>query len=517
MAIGSPQWMYSSGDYELEQSLKFNDDDSAYLSWTPSSASNRRTWTWSGWVKRGNQGAWQMIFSAGVDNFHRTYLAFDNLNKLKFNDYDTNAANFYFTSPSVYRDTGSWYHIIVAVDTTQGTQSNRVKVYVNGEQVSMVLDEGSQTQNHTTFVNNNAIHTLGRASQSSAEHFDGYLGEVNFIDGQQLTPADFGTTGTYGEWKPIKYSGTYGTNGFYLPFKQDYTVEGMSTVTYKGNGGTQYIGGVGFQPDLLWVKARTTTTNAESTGTVDITAFETDGFTVGAGGSVNGSSDTFVAWNWDMGGSNATNTNGSITSTVRANPTYGQSIVSYEATGSAGTIGHGLSSAPEMMMVKHRDQSGTSWVVYNHQMATSNSHHKYLRLNSTVALIDDVNAWNDTAPTSSVFSVGANGGDTNNSLGGSTIAYLWHSVANYSSIGRYTGNGSATGPSVTTGFKPAFVIIKCSTDAGGGANQWMIFVFLLLILILMDFKLKKPIVELTLMVNITSIWLSLTNESTHTG
>ena len=77
--------------------------------------------------------------------------------------------------------------------------------------------------------------------------------EVNFIDGQALTPADFGETGTYGEWKPIEYSGTYGTNGFYLPFKQDYTVEGFSTVTYKGTGASQYIGGTGFKPDLTWI------------------------------------------------------------------------------------------------------------------------------------------------------------------------------------------------------------------------------------------------------------------------
>ena len=94
------------------------------------------------------------------------------------------------------------------------------------------------------------------AGRSDNRFFDGYLGEVNFIDGAAKVPADFGETGDYGEWKPIEYSGSYGTNGFYLPFKQDYTVEGFSTVIYTGNGASRYIGGTGFNPDFTWIKER---------------------------------------------------------------------------------------------------------------------------------------------------------------------------------------------------------------------------------------------------------------------
>ena len=485
MAFGSPQWMYASGDFTLDQSLRFNDGDSPYLNWTPSSAGNRKTWTWSGWVKRGNLGAWQMMFSAGVDATHRTYLAFDDTDKLKFNDYDTSAANFYFTSPGVYRDTGAWYHIVAAVDTTQGTQSNRVKVYVNGEQVAMVLDAGSQTQNHTTFVNNNAIHALSRASHSSAEYFDGYLGEVHFIDGTQLTPTSFGETGDYGEWKPIAYSGSYGTNGFYLPFKQDYTVEGFSTVTYKGTGASQYIGGVGFKPDLVWTKVRTAgsahalfdsvrgvhkalysnlTTAEETSSSTFLQSFESDGFDPGSNGSTAASGESYVAWNWDMGGSNATNTDGSITSTVRANPTYGQSIVSATYSGSGTkTFGHGLSSAPELIIGKNRS-AVANWGVYNSTIGAG----KYLLLDTTGAEVASTTIWSNTAPTSTVFSSDVGWlADAGNDV----IFYCFHSVDGYSKVGSYEGNDKADGTFVYTGFRPAWVMVK-RTD---NAENWVLY------------------------------------------
>ena len=227
MAIGSPQWMYSSGDYELEQSLKFNDDDSAYLEWTPASAGNRKTWTWSGWVKRGNLANGRIASAGDYDE-----ISFSS-DTLYIQVSNNNVSAQALQTTAVYRDSSAWYHIVLACDTTQVTASNRLKLYVNGTEVTVFSTDqrSSITQNQDTMFSNNSAQRIG--VDESTGYFDGYLTEVNFIDGQALTPSDFGKTGTYGEWKPIEYSGTYGTNGFYLPFKQDYTVEGFSTVTWK--------------------------------------------------------------------------------------------------------------------------------------------------------------------------------------------------------------------------------------------------------------------------------------------
>ena len=361
----------SATTYEIEQSLRFNDDDTAYLSWTPSSAGNRKTWTWSGWVKVGAIGTGvTALFSGWPSTSNRTYIYTENDN-IKVYGVTSGTTHIQWISSGVYRDPSAWYHIVVALDTTQATSTNRLKVYVNGELASN-SSYTAPTQNADLEINNNVAHYLGQ-SGNTANYFDGYLSEVNFIDGQALDPTSFGETGDYGEWKPIEYTGTYGTNGFYLPFKNDYQVEGFSTVTYRGNGSTQYIGGVGFQPDLTWIKVRNTAnrhslhdsvrgsnyrlssdnTNAEDANT-NWSSFDTDGFTLsGTGNSYNANGDTYVAWSWDMGGSNASNTDGSITSTVRANPTYGQSIVSYTGNSTNGaTVGHGLSQAPEMIIVK---------------------------------------------------------------------------------------------------------------------------------------------------------------------
>ena len=151
------------------------------------------------------------------------------------------------------------------MDTTQSTASNRVKIYINGEQVTDFSNSATYpAQNNETAVNRSGItHAIGAEMYSGARRFmDGYIAEVNLVDGQALTPADFGETGDYGEWKPKEYSGTYGTNGFYLPFKNDYTVEGFSTVTYKGSGTYgNYIGGTGFNPDIIWIKPRSLADN----------------------------------------------------------------------------------------------------------------------------------------------------------------------------------------------------------------------------------------------------------------
>jgi len=195
-------------------------------------------------------------------------------------------------------------------------------------------------------------------------------------------------------------------------------------------------------------------------------SFDNDGFTTGTPsqyGSLGSNTNTIVTWAWRGGGSASSNSSGSITSSVSANTEAGFSIVSYTGNATAGaTVGHGLSSTPEMYIVKSRSLT-TGWVTYHKDMASS-PEDGYLILNGTDAFYDTI-VWNDTPPTSSVFSVAATGYSSNNS-GATYIAYCFHSVDGYSKIGSYTGNGNADGPVIYTGFKPAWILIK-RTDAGG--------------------------------------------------
>ena len=489
--FGASQWMYASGaEFDIGQSLKFNDNESQYLSWTPASAGNRKTWTWSGWVKRANitTASSNFLFYAGnassIDTSLYVYGSGSAADKLQFEIYD-GSNNYYIRTNALFRDPSAWYHIVAVMDTTQATSSNRMKLYVNGEQITSFSTATYPTQNYDAFVNSASYeHALGRRG---TEYADFYLADVYFIDGQALDPTSFGET-VDGYWKPIDYDGTYGTNGFHLNFKDDIVSEGFNTVTYTGNNTGQSISGLGFSPDLVWAKSRTSAytsnifdsvrganktlgsdvTNAEATATDKLMSFDADGFTLGADqatfGGINYGTGNYVAWCWDAGtGSAASNTDGSITSTVKANPSYGFSVVSYTGTGSAATIGHGLSSAPDMVIVKSRSDA-YNWGVY-HSGLTSADY--ALQLNTTIAQSNTWDYWNDTAPTSSVFSVGTELGS--NKSGSNYIAYCFHSVSGYSSFGSYTGTG-ATGNAVTgLGFKPAFLMVK-RTDS---ANSWM--------------------------------------------
>ena len=297
----------SSGGYEIEQSLRFEDGSSAYLERTPSSAGNRKTYTFSCWTKRGNIGVANSLFSAypAASPSDANVVQFGFTSDDKF---QCGFQNFYVVQTTrVFRDASAWYNIVVRIDTTQSTATNRFKVWINGvEETSFSTDgRASISVNQDTGINMSGNpHRVGTLLSNNWD-YDGYMGEVNFIDGLAKAPADFGETGDYGEWKPIEYSGSYGTNGFYLPFKQDYTVEGFSTVTFTGNGAsTQYVGGVGFQPDFVWLKKRSATQNhnlfdsirgvtkgiksnlaaKEETDSSFFTAFNTDGFSLGSGG-----------------------------------------------------------------------------------------------------------------------------------------------------------------------------------------------------------------------------------------
>jgi hypothetical protein len=715
MAIFPGSAIPAGGEYTIDQSLRFEDGSTAYLSRTPASAGNRRTWTWSAWVKMG-QSDIPALFGAFQSGGGPNTSIYTSGDQFKVRSYDGSTLMEIYTE-AVLRDYSAWYHLMVSMDTTQASTNDRVKMYINGEE-QVVTRYISPSQNYETYINSTNQHDIGRYAGYASYLFHGYQSEVHFIDGQALTPDYFGEVdATYGHWKPIRYTGTYGTNGFYLPFSgtfyndasgngnnwtannlattdvvldsptnnfctwnplavgaggqtysegnlklttaataawhggvsnigmtsgkwyaefiytasvvnptigvpmtqtprhpgtsayggaesdtgigfaEDGTIytqgsatnktnsgfavgdvigialdvdnrtvdiyknnvdiggatsinvgtyyfgageynatsfianfgqdssfagnktaqnntdangygdfyypvpsgflslcsanlsepavvpaEHFNTVLYAGNSSTQSITGAGFQPDLTWLKSRSfgynhylydsirgatkalqsNSTNAEETRS-GLTSFTADGFNLGSALGDNDGSYTYVSWNWKANNtSGSSNTDGSITSTVAANVDAGFSIVAWTGTGSAGTIGHGLSQAPEMVIQKGRSYADQWHVLHASTAVTSGA---FLRLSATEPVATNTNIWSSTLPTSSVFSVGADGGV--NPSGGSTIAYCFHSVDGYSKFGSYTGNGSTDGPFVYTGFRPAFVIWKnasASTD-----------------------------------------------------
>jgi len=707
--------------YQIERSLRFNSADSAYLNRTPASAGNRKTWTWSGWVKRGSLGGIQMLFAsyfANNDN-SQTQVVINSDNTVGISFFNFSAV----ATTQLFRDPSAWYHLVFAFDTTQSTASNRVKVYVNGSQVTAfsVDARSSITQNGDYAINAAQAHFIGYGNFSNS-YLNGYLTEINFIDGQALTPTSFGEFNSdTGVWQPKKYTGTYGTNGFYLNFSDNsgttsttlgkdssgngnnwtpnnfsvtagagndslvdsptrygtdtgaggevrgnyatlnplsqgtgtitisngnldvavttftafgtmavssgkwywevtigtngaYLTPGIAAITvqnnvylYQANPAVSYYGfdgekyvngsnsaygatftngdvigiafdadnnqitfyknnssqgtitgltsgqtwvpaistgdnstsrsavmnfgqrpfeytapsgfkalvttnlptptiedggeyfnailytgtgssnartGVGFQPDLVWIKERnasadhalydavrgvqqqleSNTTTDETTESTGLTAFGSDGFTVGSLAQVNTNNDTYVAWNWKANGAGVSNTAGTITSTVSVNTTSGFSIVTYTGTGANATVGHGLGVAPSMVIVKRRTGGIQNWIVWHTAIAAN----EYLYLNLTNAKA--TGAWNNTAPTSTVFSLDT--ATEYNATGSTYVAYCFAEVPGYSAFGSYTGNGSADGPFVYTGFLPRYVMIKQSSAAG---ENWTVY------------------------------------------
>jgi len=573
--------------YEINNSLKFEDGDSSYLSRTPASVGNRKTFTWSGWFKRANLTN-SVLLSAGTSNTARTLFYFDATNgQLYFFNNASGTVTGIYTS-AYYRDVSSFYHVVLAVDTTQTNASDRAKIYINGVEQAVSTYIGAIALNADLYINATNAHGIGAQAFGSAIYSDGYLTEVNFIDGTALDPTSFGET-KEGIWIPKQYSGSYGTNGFYLPFKETTSANGFNTVTYTGNHATQSVDGVGFQPDMIWLKSRSQAydhvildsvrgvkkelipnkTDAERTRTDCLDSFDADGFTMtlGLSTSYNNSPQTYVAWCWGggtndktytvtvvndggnkyrfdghgtssialnltegatytfnypsahplrfsttsdgthnsgseyttgvthvsstqttitvasgapvlyyycsihsgMGGQVNTNTTdgpthaeGTILSRVKPNAEYGFSIVSYTGTGSAATVGHGLGVAPKMVIIKDRGDTST-WIVYTEPTGNDN----VLVLASNQAAGSTGN-FNSTSPTSTVFSQG--GGGAVGASSSQYIAYCFSDVTNHQKIGSYIGNGSTTGPTVTLGFRPSFLLIK-RTDSTG---EWIL-------------------------------------------
>lgn len=319
--------------------------------------------------------------------------------------------------------------------------------------------------------------------------------------------------GDSGSWnfgsRPFAYTAPSGFKALCTTNLPAPTIEDGSTamdvVTYTGNGSTQAISGLAFSPDLVWIKSRSlaynhrlidsvrgvqkflssNTTNAEVTSTLNdrFTSFDATGFTLGAADSpsadgLNQNAATYVGWCWDGGTSTVTNTDGTITSSVRANVSAGISIVGYTGNGTQGaTIGHGLSVEPSLLLFKQRNSSSTTarWWTFHSSVVSPNAN--WWRNYSALELTNAFQDWGDNtglaaAPSSTVITVGNYSGI--NSSSNTFICYAFTPVSGFSAFGSYTGNGSADGPFVYTGFRPRWILIK-SSSIGGSTYDWFVY------------------------------------------
>ena len=260
----------------------------------------------------------------------------------------------------------------------------------------------------------------------------------------------------------------------------NYPGKQFNPVLYTGNGSDGHaITGVGFQPDLVWLKKRSASasnqlydssrgtgkllssdsTAAEATYSTVLQSFDSDGFTLGTSAAINGSSATMVGWCWKAnGGTTASNSDGSITSTVQANTAAGFSIITYTGDENAGTIGHGLSAKPDLIFFKSRDTTD-DWGVYHSAIGATNA---LTGLSSSAGLYN-YTIFNNTEPTTSVITLGAAGSVgryRNNKASTDYIAYCWHGVDGYSKFGKFEGNANNEGPYIYTGFRPRLLFIK---------------------------------------------------------
>jgi len=202
----------------IDRSLRFKQSTSSYLNRTPASAGNRKTWTYSVWLKRGNldTGALQTLL-AGLFGSNSDRLLFETSTTC-LTMYGDDGVAAELRTTQVFRDPSAWYHIVFASDTTQAIASNRWKLYVNGVQVTSFSTANYPALNRDGGINNNTVQRIGAPAQVVSQFFDGYMTEINFVDGQALTPSSFGGYNSFGVWQPTQYLGSYGTNGFYLPF-----------------------------------------------------------------------------------------------------------------------------------------------------------------------------------------------------------------------------------------------------------------------------------------------------------
>ena len=355
--------------------------------------------------------------------------------------------------------------------------------FTTGDIIGVAID----MDNKFVYMSKNNVFQNSGVPTSGATGTGGLsLAGTNYIIGAAAYNATI--SANFGQ-RPFSYtapSGYVALNTYNLP---DSTIKKgnsyMNAVLYTGNGSTNAITGVGFSPDFVWVKNRaagehhclydsvrgiykqlySNLTNTEDNATNSLLSFDSDGFTLGNSTTPNTNGNAHVAWNWRGSDSTAvSNTSGSITSTVSASTTAGFSVVTYTGTGANATVGHGLGVAPSIIICKPRS-AVDGWMSYHSALGNT----KYIMLNTTAAAAVGSGAWNNTSPTSSVFSIGTSGNVNTNGV--TMVAYCWADVSGFSKAFSYTGNGSADGSFVYVGFLPRFVMIK-RTDTTGDWYMW---------------------------------------------
>jgi len=239
--IGNPLLLGDEGGYNLTRSLRFRSSASAYLNRTFGTPTNNIKWTWSGWIKRGKLSGYQRIIGVGTDasGANQGALYFDTSAQIGFFQGDgSGSTEAYLATNALYRDPAAWYHITFVYDSANATSANRLLMYVNGVQVTSFASATYPSSSLASKINaNGVVHAIGVLPTSSTNFFDGYMAEVNFIDGQALTPSSFGAYSIYNQWLPKKYAGTYGTNGFYLPFTNNASAATLGN-DFSGNSNT---------------------------------------------------------------------------------------------------------------------------------------------------------------------------------------------------------------------------------------------------------------------------------------
>lgn len=444
-------------------SAHFNGTDSSVGNNSIDTATTKAVSIWVNAADFSERWPFQQGDGQGVENFIRFY---------NTDDIQVRWGNVTQTFSGYSADT--WYHIVAQTDA-----SGNANVWINGTEV------GTSTAPSTLTVDSTNI---GRRKNGATwqYYFKGLIDDVR-IYSDTLTDAEIG----------YLYNNTTAsipTNNLtaYYKFNGNATDETTnhdgteSNVTYGYNGTATNVNflGMAFQPDAIWIKSRDNSrnhrindslrvgeiypnlTNKESSF-VGISSYDSNGFTIGTSDpNYNANGEDYVAWCWKAGGvpTPNNNTQGTITSTVSANPDAGFSIVKYTKSGTSGTMGHGLSSAPELIMEKRTD-SAAYWNVRVNGI-TANNQTIYLNESTGVSTHPSLNLW--TTPTTSVF-----GYDSANATAGDYIAYCFHSVDGYQKVGSYTGTG-VSGNSETTGFRPRFLMVKAAIRPSGGGS-WYIF------------------------------------------
>ena len=507
----------ASGGYEISRSLRFDASEPSYLSGDFSSVTftDYNVGTIACWVKRSHTGYGVLVagWDGGVS--YSGSIQFNNTDDTLQVSVGGSAAHTFKTNKP-FKDLSAWYHVVAVWDRS-ASAADKIKVWVNGvAQTSSDTGYQAWTSGDSQILRNNSSNRIGRGDGDRYNnYFGGYLADYHFVDGQALDETYFGEFNTDGVWDPKEYTGTHGNAGFHLKFDDNSSASALGTdssgntnnwttsgigvapgvsaarsnfdcITYTGNGSSQNITGLDFQPDLVVVKSRggdappwvdsvrganntLFSSNTSSSGSYSsITGFLSNGFSVGSYNNANQGSVNFIAWCWKAGGAASANTDGTISSQVSANPSYGFSVVTWTAdTQSPATVGHGLGKAPTFVITKSTS-SGNNWAIWHNDLANKST---LLRFTDGTPITSTDYWQTDSDWTDTTFGVygTANTGDNNY---GDMVAYCFTDITGYQKIGSYTGNGSNTGPTVTTGFKPRFLLIKNITDA---SNHWVTY------------------------------------------